>query len=447
MAGPVIFKGKLAKFLTKLGILIPKRPTTDRSGTPEQGETAFNTTDSKLEVYDGTAWVQLGAGGGEGVGLSHPTTNSTYESGTNNPSMSGTGNTAIGVDALNSVDFGDFNTAFGYRAGDALTSGGRNTIVGSNAGRSINVGYDNVLVGSQTGDSITSGERNIAVGQLALQSCNTGTGNVAIGDLALSNTTGGSFNVAIGTQAGFFYSSASQYNTVINAVGLGSSASRFGTVAIGSDSDGAGALAVDNNDFVLGTLNHRYKLPGTVYTILQLGPIGTSTGNGGQIRFYELAANGEQYVTLRAPDSLSSLITLTLPSTSGSNGQVLATNGSGVLSFVDAVSSTETITSGGYAISSSALNTQTTSYLLQSSDNGRIVLINSATAVNVTVPAGLPVGFNCSVIQIGAGQVTLVASGTTLNSANGLKISAQHGAASIISYSTNVYNVSGNTAV
>lgn len=66
MGSPVIFKGKLAKFLAKAGILVPTRSTIDRSGTPEQGETAFNTTDSKLEVYDGTEWVQLGAGGATG---------------------------------------------------------------------------------------------------------------------------------------------------------------------------------------------------------------------------------------------------------------------------------------------------------------------------------------------------------------------------------------------
>lgn len=64
MGSVAIFKGKLVKFLAKAGILIPKRATTDRSGTPEQGETAFNTTDSKLEVWDGTSWVQLGASGG-----------------------------------------------------------------------------------------------------------------------------------------------------------------------------------------------------------------------------------------------------------------------------------------------------------------------------------------------------------------------------------------------
>jgi hypothetical protein len=110
-------------------------------------------------------------------------------------------------------------------------------------------------------------------------------------------------------------------------------------------------------------------------------------------------------------------------------------------------SGTATLTTAGYAVSSSALNTQTSSYTIQSSDNGRIIIVNSASAVNITVPSGLAVGFSCTIVQIGAGQVTMVASGTTLNSASGLKISTQHGALSVISYSSNVFNVAGNTAV
>ena len=108
---------------------------------------------------------------------------------------------------------------------------------------------------------------------------------------------------------------------------------------------------------------------------------------------------------------------------------------------------TQTITTAGYALSSTALNTQTISYTLQSSDNGRVVVVNSAVAVNVTVPSGLAVGFNCSIVQIGLGMVTLVQSGVTLNSASGLKIRAQHGAVSILCYATDVYNVSGNTTL
>jgi hypothetical protein len=74
-----------------------------------------------------------------------------------------------------------------------------------------------------------------------------------------------------------------------------------------------------------------------------------------------------------------------------------------------------------------------------------VITMNVASANTLTVPASLAVGFNCTIIQIGAGQTTITASGTTLNSVSAfLKISAQHGSASIISYASNVYNVAGS---
>jgi hypothetical protein len=56
--------------------------------------------------------------------------------------------------------------------------------------------------------------------------------------------------------------------------------------------------------------------------------------NQKEIRFRETTANGTNYVALKAPASLSADLTFTLPATDGTNGQVLTTNGSGVLSFV-----------------------------------------------------------------------------------------------------------------
>ena len=55
--------------------------------------------------------------------------------------------------------------------------------------------------------------------------------------------------------------------------------------------------------------------------------------NQKEIRFRETTANGTNYVALKAPASVSADLTFTLPSTDGTNGQVLTTNGSGVLSF------------------------------------------------------------------------------------------------------------------
>jgi len=65
--------------------------------------------------------------------------------------------------------------------------------------------------------------------------------------------------------------------------------------------------------------------------------IGNSTA-GSSIRLPEDTDNGSNYVALKAPDSLSSDLTFTLPSADGTSGQVLQTNGSGVLSFSSASS-------------------------------------------------------------------------------------------------------------
>lgn len=63
------------------------------------------------------------------------------------------------------------------------------------------------------------------------------------------------------------------------------------------------------------------------------GAQGTSAGQGGEHRFYELAANGTDYVGFRAPDSIAAPKIWTLPAADGTSGQVLSTNGSGMLSW------------------------------------------------------------------------------------------------------------------
>jgi hypothetical protein len=104
----------------------------------------------------------------------------------------------------------------------------------------------------------------------------------------------------------------------------------------------------------------------------------------------------------------------------------------------------------GYRISSSALNTQTgTTYTFIAADNGEIVTFNNGSTTTVTVPTGLPVGFNCTAIQLGTGLVGFTAaSGVTLNAyASGFKIAGQHGSAALISYASNVYNLSGTLTI
>lgn len=63
--------------------------------------------------------------------------------------------------------------------------------------------------------------------------------------------------------------------------------------------------------------------------------VGNSTA-GAEIRLPEDTDNGSNYVALKAPDTIASNLTFTLPSADGTSGQALVTNGSGTLSFGDA---------------------------------------------------------------------------------------------------------------
>jgi hypothetical protein len=54
-------------------------------------------------------------------------------------------------------------------------------------------------------------------------------------------------------------------------------------------------------------------------------------GAQGDLRFAD--SDSSNYIALQSPATVASNVTFTLPSTDGSNGQALVTNGSGVLSF------------------------------------------------------------------------------------------------------------------
>ena len=75
---------------------------------------------------------------------------------------------------------------------------------------------------------------------------------------------------------------------------------------------------------------------GTVLTLSDSASTSTVNliiDNQKEIQFRETTANGTNYIALKAPASVSADLTFTLPATDGTNGQVLTTNGSGVLSF------------------------------------------------------------------------------------------------------------------
>jgi hypothetical protein len=109
---------------------------------------------------------------------------------------------------------------------------------------------------------------------------------------------------------------------------------------------------------------------------------------------------------------------------------------------------------GGAAISAAQLvqiNPQATAYTLHIDDMNKIVEMNSASAVNVTVPpsssVAFPIGAIVDVMQLGAGQVTLVAgSGVTLSNAGSLLTRAQNSTLTLRKRLADTWNVSGDMA-
>ena len=115
---------------------------------------------------------------------------------------SGSGNTAIGFNALNADKRnGTDNTAIGAFALESNTSGYNNTATGSGALMSNTMGWQNTAVGLIALEGNTTGSANTAIGSLALTSNSIGNGNTAIGEEALFLHTAGNNNTAIGLGA------------------------------------------------------------------------------------------------------------------------------------------------------------------------------------------------------------------------------------------------------
>jgi len=99
-----------------------------------------------------------------------------------------------------------------------------------------------------------------------------------------------------------------------------------------------------------------------------------------------------------------------------------------------------------YQLTSAGVITETTtSRTISSSDNGKIIYCTSGSAVTITCATGLGAGFNCTIIQGGAGKVTVAAGAATLNSYSSLfSTMGQFAIISLVSPEANVFLAAGN---
>ena len=111
------------------------------------------------------------------------------------------------------------------------------------------------------------------------------------------------------------------------------------------------------------------------------------------------------------------------------------------------VSTTGTLTGGNSSTSSLSgfganINTQSgTTYTIDATDNGKVIQTTGASAITITIPTGLPTGFNCTIVQMGAGQITF--SGTYLNRTGFTKTASQYSVVSILHLGSNNILVTG----
>ena len=184
------------------------------------------------------------------------------------------GNTAVGYNVLSANDSGGgANTAVGHEAMATTTNGRWNAALGASALYSNTTGSNNMAAGFAALNANTIGGDNTASGYYALFNNTTGASNAALGSNALQANTTGHYNTALGT------------NADVSAGNL-ENATAIGSKAIATQSN---MVQIGNNSVTLVRTNGA----------IQAGAV-------------------------------------TYPSTDGSSGQVLTTDGSGNLSWQNA---------------------------------------------------------------------------------------------------------------
>jgi len=264
-------------------------------------------------------------------------------------------------------------------------------------------------------------------GTLPVANGGTGQTSYTDGQLLIGNTTGNTLSKATLT--------AGSNITITNG---------NGSITIASTASGSGdvvgpASSTDNAFARFDSTTGKLLQNSTGATLSDTGGA-TFTGSvdvagtsaaGSNIKLYEDTDNGTNYVAFKAPDSIASNVTWTLPSADGTSGQILSTNGSGTLSWA---------TDGGGGGGGSGTSTSRTSF--------------TATASQTTFTVSYVVGqidvyMNGSKLLIGT-DVTAT-SGTDIVLASGAAagdiIEAVVYSSQWITSGSNLYYSTGNIAV
>jgi len=400
--------------------------------------------------------------------------------------------TAIGANALYNAnrtsDTDGYNTALGYNAGNSgtndITTGNKNTLLGASTAASDAAGTNQTVIGygasGKDDNTVTIGNGDITLwsaaddGEVDLGSSSVefkdlyidgvaytdalGFGTVAMtlptadgsanqvlktdGSGALAWTDVSATTVTIsdnentsetnalvftsggdvdGGSMGLESDGDATYNPSTGVIGATGFSGATVVASTSVDITGSTGLILENDETITNSTDGTVLINGIV-----------SGGTGSAAGVYQ--SNGDYDVTLRTGNSTTGSITIT----DGANGDItVAPNGTGKADFNDSPLT-------GYGAD---LQTESgTSKTLAAADNGTIIVCSSNSSITITVPASLPTGFNCMIIQSGSGQVSLSASSTTLNNRNGTKTAGQHAIMTVVHLGSDAFVVSGDTS-
>ncbi len=184
-------------------------------------------------------------------------------------------------------------------------------------------------------------------------------------------------------------------------------------LAIGNESGGGNTPEIIGGKHFMDMLDH------TAGTLTASSAIITDSNSyidqlklkaQGELQLFEATANGTNYVALKAPATVGSDLTYTLPA-SVTNGYVLSTNGSGVLSWI-AQASTLTIAADSGSNDTVAVGTDTLTF---EGTANEIETTVSDNKINIGFPTNVTISGNLTV----SGTTTTVSS-TTVNVADSM---------------------------
>ena len=348
--------------------------------------------------------------------------------------ISGYRNTAIGIAAMHDNSTGNYNTASGALSLYDNTAGNYNTAVGSQslqknttASQNTAIGRESLYTQSFSNGGSTWNSDNVALGYRALYynqptSTGNGIGNTALGTNALNSNSTGFYNTAVG------YNSDISVNNLTNATAIG-----YNAVASASNQVRLGDANVTSlfcqGAYVATTTqmpNLMADATGQIKRSTATVPAGLGTANkvaiwtnastlGSNTNLHWDDANSRLGIGTASPGqkltvdgtfgileggasptnhtifqggAQTSNITYTLPIDDGSNGEVLSTNGSGILSWLPAelpltftnglTRASNSVTLGG-ALSGNTTITQGAASTLSFTNSG-----TGKTAINLT---------------------------------------------------------------